>query len=63
MPGTVINVFDRFGKLLIQLSDHTPGWNGEYNGKNMPTNDYWFVADVKRDSSTFQIKGHFTLKR
>ena len=63
LPGTIINIFDRYGKLLTQLSASTPGWNGNYNGTKMPTSDYWFVADVKRGSNTFQIKGHFTLKR
>ena len=63
LPGTIINVFDRYGKLLTQLSANTPGWNGKYNGENMPTSDYWFVADVQRGSIAFQVKGHFTLKR
>ena len=63
LPGTIINVFDRYGKLLTQLSANTPGWNGKYNGEKMPTSDYWFVADVQRGSIAFQVKGHFTLKR
>ena len=63
LPGTTISVFDRYGKLITQLSSNTPGWNGNYNGEKMPTNDYWYVADVQRGSIAFQVKGHFTLKR
>jgi gliding motility-associated-like protein len=63
LPGTIINVFDRYGKLLTQLSSNSPGWDGTFNGTKMPTNDYWFVAEVQRGLIPFQVKGHFTLKQ
>lgn len=63
LPGTTINVFDRYGKLLTQLNANTPGWDGYYNGNKMPTSDYWYVAQVQRGSIAFEVKGHFTLKR
>lgn len=63
LPGTIISIFDRYGKLIKQLASHTPGWDGFYNGAALPTSDYWFVADVKRGSQSFEVKGHFTLKR
>ncbi|MDN3493443.1 T9SS type B sorting domain-containing protein [Winogradskyella bathintestinalis] len=63
LPGTIIHVFDRYGKLLTKLSAQSSGWNGKYNGERMPTSDYWYVADVQRGSIAFQVKGHFTLKR
>jgi len=54
-----IDIFDRFGKRLVSLS---PGnaWDGTYNGRPMPSNDYWFQA-VFRDGSTY--KSNLTLKR
>lgn len=55
-----VKVFDRFGKLLTILNEDNPKWNGEYNGKLLPTSDYWFVAELN-DGRIF--KGHFTLKR
>ncbi|MBT8375620.1 MAG: T9SS type B sorting domain-containing protein [Bacteroidia bacterium] len=63
LPGTVVYIFDRFGKLIKQIGSNTPGWNGTYNGNNMPSSDYWFVAEVKNDGETFKVTGHFTLKR
>ncbi|WP_179336602.1 T9SS type B sorting domain-containing protein [Winogradskyella ludwigii] len=63
LPGTIINVFDRYGKVMAILNSNSPGWNGYYNGHEMPTSDYWFTADVQRGSIAFQVKGHFTLKR
>ncbi|WP_225034868.1 T9SS type B sorting domain-containing protein [Winogradskyella sp. SM1960] len=63
LPGTIINIFDRYGKQLKQLTSSSPGWNGYYNGHKMPTSDYWFVAEIQRGSIAFEVKGHFTLKR
>ncbi|MDO1502377.1 T9SS type B sorting domain-containing protein [Winogradskyella maritima] len=59
-PTNVIRIFDRYGKLLKQLSPIGNGWDGTYNGNPMPTSDYWFV--VNREDGK-QYSGHFTLKR
>lgn len=63
LPGTVVNIFDRYGKLLKTLTSDSSGWDGTYKGQLMPSNDYWFLADVVRGDVKFQAKGHFTLKR
>lgn len=63
LTGTLVYIYDRFGKLLITLPYNSGGWDGTYRGQNMPTDDYWFVADVVQDSKQFQVKGNFTLKR
>ncbi len=58
-----IYIFDRFGKLLIQLSPTSDGWDGNYNGKLMPSSDYWFRVDYEEGGLQKQFRGHFTLKR
>ena len=63
LPGTVIYIYDRYGKQLAYLTATSNGWDGNYNGQKMPSSDYWFVADVKKDGVSFQLKGHFALKR
>ena len=63
LPGTVVYIYDRYGKLLKQLSWNSNGWDGTFNGALMPSSDYWFLADVKKDNIEFKVKGHFTLKR
>ncbi|NND10497.1 MAG: T9SS type B sorting domain-containing protein [Flavobacteriaceae bacterium] len=63
LPGTTVTIFDRYGKQLHYLTHTSLGWNGLYNGKEMPSSDYWFVANVRKDNISFEIKGHFTLKR
>jgi gliding motility-associated-like protein len=63
LPGTVVTIFDRYGKVLAVLNSASRGWDGTYKGQAMPSNDYWFLADVVRGEVKFQVKGHFTLKR
>ena len=57
---TTIHIFDRYGKLLKQISPLSSGWDGKYLGKDVPSSDYWYVINLE-DSRIF--KGHFTLKR
>ena len=63
LPGTVITIFNRQGKLITQLNHDSLGWDGTYNGQKMPATDYWFVANVVQNGIQFQIKGHFALRR
>jgi gliding motility-associated-like protein len=56
----VIYIFDRYGKLLKQLSPQSLGWDGAFNGEDLPSNDYWFYVKLQ-DGRIF--KSHFTLKR
>ena len=55
-----VQIFDRYGKLLHSLGLLGAGWDGNYNGKPLPSSDYWFKAFFK-DGSIY--RGHFTLKR
>lgn len=63
LPGSVVYIYNRYGKLLKTLPYSSPGWDGTFNGQNMPADDYWFVAKVVQDGNAFDIKGHFALKR
>lgn len=58
--GTRIQIFNRYGKLLTQFTNESVGWDGTFNGKPLPSNDYWFVVTLI-DGRTFT--GHFALKR
>ncbi|WP_397362102.1 T9SS type B sorting domain-containing protein [Olleya sp. R77988] len=65
-PDAKIYIFDRYGKLLKQLSPTGLGWDGTFNGNPMPTSDYWFTVDYKEPNDLTQqkqFKAHFTLKR
>ncbi|QNJ97850.1 T9SS type B sorting domain-containing protein [Constantimarinum furrinae] len=62
-PTAKIYIFDRFGKLLKQISPLGEGWDGTYNGNPLPSSDYWFLVEYKEDDTTKEFRGHFTLKR
>ncbi|SDH85968.1 T9SS type B sorting domain-containing protein [Winogradskyella thalassocola] len=59
-PNSNILIYDRYGKLVKQLSANDFGWDGFYNGTEMVPNDYWFTANLG-NGKTFE--GHFSLKR
>ena len=62
-PTAKVYIFDRFGKLLKQLSPVGGGWNGTYKGNPLPSSDYWFVVEYTEQEVSKEFKGHFTLKR
>ncbi|WNM19323.1 choice-of-anchor L domain-containing protein [Flavobacterium capsici] len=58
-----IYIFDRYGKLLKQISSTSAGWDGTYNGALLPSDDYWFTVDFIEQNTTKQFRAHFALKR
>lgn len=60
-PTLEIYIFDRYGKRITTLHPLSKGWDGNYNGKKMPSGDYWFK--VERPMIGTIYTGHFTLKR
>ena len=64
-PGAKLYIFDRYGKLLKQLSatDDSEGWDGTYNQELLPSTDYWFSLDYTENGVAKQFKAHFSLKR
>lgn len=63
LPGTIVYIFNRHGKLLKTLPHTSNGWDGTFNGQNMPSDDYWYSADIIQNGQAFNIRGHFALKR
>lgn len=41
-----LKIFDRYGKLLKVLKRNEK-WDGTFNGKNMPSDDYWFEINFQ----------------
>lgn len=58
-----IYIFDRFGKLLKDISPKDSGWDGTYIGQPMPADDYWFTVEYVEQSIVKKYKSHFSLKR
>ncbi|MEM6718968.1 MAG: T9SS type B sorting domain-containing protein [Bacteroidota bacterium] len=60
-PSLQIYIFDRYGKRITTLNPQSKGWDGNYNGRRMPSGDYWFRVERPMNGNVYT--GHFTLKR
>ena len=62
-----IYIFDRYGKLIKQIAAQGEGWDGTYNGAQLPADDYWFTVTyretVNGSEKIQEFKSHFALKR
>lgn len=59
----IISIFDRYGKLIKQISPTSKGWDGTYNGTPLPSTDYWFIVNYTHNGEKREFKSHFTMKR
>ncbi len=63
----VVHLYDRFGKLLKELQPDSQGWDGTYNGRLLPSTDYWFKLSYVDERGirveARYLDSHFSLKR
>lgn len=55
-----ILIFDRYGKLIKEINTNHYGWDGQLNGQNLTSTDYWYVAILPNGK---EYRGHFALVR
>jgi gliding motility-associated-like protein len=58
-----ISIFDRYGKFIAQIFPHGAGWDGTFQGNELPSTDYWFVVNYQEDGVQKEFKAHFAMKR
>ena len=59
----MISIFDRYGKLLRQISPKGTGWDGTFSGLELPSDDYWFSVSYEETGIAKEFKSHFAMKR
>jgi gliding motility-associated-like protein len=59
-PTIKVNIFDRHGKTITSFGSTSDGWDGTFNGLQMPSTDYWFVV-TRGDGREY--RGHFAMVR
>ena len=59
-PDMKIYIYDRYGRQIISFNGDSGGWDGKYNGADLPATDYWFLLE-RQDGR--QQRGHFSLIR
>jgi gliding motility-associated-like protein len=58
-----IYIFDRYGKLLKEINPNGSGWDGVFNGNQLPATDYWFKIEYTLNNVRNEFRSHFALKR
>ena len=58
-----VYIFNRLGVLITVLTENQPMWNGSWNGKDLPSDTYWFQVEYTEDNTHKITNGYFTLKR
>ena len=60
-PNIEVEIYDRYGRIVARL-DQITRWDGTYDGRELPTGDYWYVVNAN-DAEQQRWVGHFTLYR
>ncbi len=60
-PNIEVKIYDRYGR-VVAILDQVKNWDGTYEGKELPSGDYWYVVNQNGQDNT-QFVGHFTLYR
>ncbi|MFI1770414.1 T9SS type B sorting domain-containing protein [Thalassobellus citreus] len=59
-----VKIYNRYGKLIKQLTSKNGAWDGTFNGQLLPDSDYWFLAELVELTGEIRIyRGHFSLVR
>ncbi|HNW89794.1 MAG TPA: PKD domain-containing protein [Bacteroidales bacterium] len=57
-----MRIYDRWGKQLLFTNDHETGWDGKYNGVEMPQDVYtWLISFIDIRLKKHNLKGIVTL--
>ncbi|NJB37365.1 T9SS type B sorting domain-containing protein [Croceivirga sp. JEA036] len=67
LDEAVVRIYNRYGKLLKELTAHDSGWDGTFKGLAVPSSDYWFsLSYLNSDGARVEakyIQNHFALRR
>lgn len=60
-----VSIYNRYGQIIgVLVKDENNNWDGTSNGKIMPSNDYWYNAELEDREGNIRIKrGNFSLIR
>lgn len=58
-----VYVFDKTGKLIKDLTRNESGWDGTFEGRLLPSDDYWFKVIYSKNGIRGEYRNHFSLKR
>ncbi|MEJ2161743.1 MAG: T9SS type B sorting domain-containing protein [Robiginitalea sp.] len=62
-PQILIKIYDRYGRVVAEVRYGVQGWDGTYDGRELPTGDYWYTIQLNGENDAREFVGHFTLYR
>jgi len=54
-----LSIFDRWGKQVFYSNNINEGWNGQYNGKNLPEGVYSYKLDYEKYNGQSTTKSEY----
>ncbi|PWL38154.1 hypothetical protein DKG77_07660 [Flagellimonas aquimarina] len=67
LNSPIVTIYDRYGKLIKEMTEFSAGWDGSLNGKPLPSTDYWFklsyIDDNGNRTDAKYLQNHFSLRR
>jgi gliding motility-associated-like protein len=60
-PGTIVEVYNRYGQLVFKSTGYTTPWDGKYKGSDVPAGTYYYIIDPKNGRK--QISGFVDILR
>ncbi len=58
-----LEVYNRWGEQIFRSADKSEGWNGKFNGTDVPAGVYAWRYNIIINGKTFKEKGNITLVR
>jgi gliding motility-associated-like protein len=50
LNNPIVSIYNRYGRLIKQLSNNDLSWDGTFAGQQMPESDYWFKLSYVDDN-------------
>ena len=62
-PNNEVRVFNRWGQLVFERTgyNNAPGWDGRWNGRDLPDGTYFYTIDLKDGSAV--LSGYVQIQR
>jgi gliding motility-associated-like protein len=61
LPDAIVQIFDRFGNLIVSYRAGDGQWDGTSNGEPVLDDTYWYVIEINKEAKP--LKGSVTIKR
>jgi gliding motility-associated-like protein len=60
-PALRVQLFDRYGQLVLSSTGYAQPWDGTIRGRNVPSGTYYYI--ITTEDGNAPIKGSVTLLR